>query len=114
MDKIKLLLAALLTAAGIFGFYRLGAEPLLVRVGALLLALAVAVGLVFWTAPGRSLWEFIKEARLELRKVVWPTNKEAAQSTVAVVVLVLAVALFLWVVDLGLIKMVKVLTGERF
>lgn len=114
MDKVKLVLSALLVAGGVVGFYELNAEPLLVRVGVLLVALVVAAALTLWTALGQSVWAFIKEARLELRKVVWPTRKETVQSTAVVIVLVLAIALFLWVVDFGLVRVVKVITGERF
>ncbi|MHB1586718.1 MAG: preprotein translocase subunit SecE [Acidiferrobacteraceae bacterium] len=114
IDKIKLLLAVLLVAAGIVAFYKLDAEPEIARVGVVLVTLAAAAALAFWTAPGRAAWVFVKEARLELRKVVWPTRKETTQSTLVVIALVLAAAFFLWAVDLGLIKIVKVITGERF
>ena len=114
IDKIKLLFAVLLVAAGIVAFYKLDAEPEIARVGVVLVTCALAVGLAFWTAPGRAAWVFVKEARLELRKVVWPTRKETTQSTLVVIALVLAAAFFLWAVDLGLIKIVKVITGERF
>ncbi|MHB1949853.1 MAG: preprotein translocase subunit SecE [Acidiferrobacteraceae bacterium] len=114
MDRIKLVLAVLMLAAGIVVFYKLDAEPEIVRVAVVLAALAMATGLAFWTAPGRAAWVFVKEARLELRKVVWPTRKETTQSTLVVIALVLAAAFFLWAVDLGLIKIVKIITRERF
>jgi preprotein translocase subunit SecE len=114
IDKLKLVLAMLLVAAGIVSFYKLTAEPEVARVGVVLVAVAAGAALALWTAPGREVWTFIKEARLELRKVVWPSRKETTQSTLVVIALVLAAAFFLWAVDLGLMKIVKIITGERF
>ena len=41
----------------------------------------------------------LKEARVELRKVIWPTRVETGQTTAIVVVVVLIVALILWALD---------------
>ena len=55
--------------------------------------------------------QFLKEARMELRKVKWPTRKELLASTVMVIFLVLVVAFFLGLIDFGLIKIVKRIVG---
>lgn len=52
---------------------------------------------------------FLKEARIELKRVKWPTRKELLTSTAVVIVLTLIVALYLGVVDFGLIKAIKVI-----
>jgi preprotein translocase subunit SecE len=54
---------------------------------------------------------FLKEARLELKKVKWPTRKELLASTAVVIVLVLMVSFFLGIVDFGLIKVIKNIVG---
>jgi len=43
--------------------------------------------------------KFVREVQAEAKKVVWPERKEAIQSTLMVVVMVIFVALFLWAVD---------------
>ncbi len=53
----------------------------------------------------------MKEARVELRKVTWPTPKEALASTSVVIVVVIVVSLFLGVVDLGLTRMIRLVLG---
>jgi preprotein translocase subunit SecE len=63
------------------------------------------------TAVGRSAWEFFKGARLELRKVVWPARKETMQITLVVSVMVVLVAVYMWVIDWGLHKIVRAVTG---
>ena len=112
-DRIKLVAAVLALAAGIGGYYYLGDQTLLVRVLVLLGAVAVTVVIAMQSEPGRAAWEFTKEARQELRKVVWPTRKETTQMTLVVVAMVILVSLFLWVVDWGLLAAVKALTGQR-
>ena len=43
--------------------------------------------------------EFLRNVKIELKKVTWPGKKDAYGSTLAVIVLVLGVTLFLWGVD---------------
>ncbi len=49
---------------------------------------------------------FLKEAKLELKKVIYPTREEVVGSTRVVIISVLAVVIFLGLVDLCLSKLV--------
>lgn len=111
-DKLKLILAMLIVAVGIGGFYYFSGRELLQWL-TLLAAGGVAAGVAMQSAPGRAFWEFAKDARMELRKVVWPVPRETMQMTIIVFVLVVLIALFLWGVDWILIKVVQGLTGQR-
>ena len=42
---------------------------------------------------------FLKETRIELRKVVWPTREETFKTTGIIMIAVVIVAIFLWIVD---------------
>ncbi len=53
--------------------------------------------------------EFLANVKGELKKVTWPTKKDTYASTLAVIVLVLIVATFLWVVDSALSTMIRAL-----
>ena len=110
-DKLKLILAVLIVAGGIGGFYYFDDKPDLVQVAVILAAAVLAVIVVAQTEFGRSAWEFTKGARLELRKVVWPARKETMQVTLIVFVMVILVAVYMWVIDWGLHKIVRVVTG---
>ena len=72
----------------------------------------IAVAVAMQGATGRNAWEFAKGARAELRKVVWPSNKETMQMTLVVFGMVVLIAVFLWVVDWGLLKIVRALSGR--
>jgi preprotein translocase subunit SecE len=98
-DKAKLIGAAVLLIAGVVAFYSLGKSDLWVRVVALLALIAAAVGVFFTSEAGKELIGFGKESTREVKKVVWPTRKEALQNTGYVFAFVFAMALFLWITD---------------
>ena len=54
---------------------------------------------------------FLNEAKAELKKVTWPTRKQAIASTAVVIVVVIILSIFLSLVDLGLTKMIKLILG---
>ena len=98
-DKAKLAAAALLLLGGIVAFYSLGRLDLWIRVVALLALVALAVGAFFTSESGKQLIGFGKESVKEVKKVVWPTRKEALQNTAMVFAFVFLMALFLWITD---------------
>jgi preprotein translocase subunit SecE len=51
--------------------------------------------------------QFLREVKVELKKVVWPTRKQTIGSTVVVLVLTIIIALFLGIVDMGLSSLVR-------
>lgn len=112
VNKIKLLLAALLLVAGIAGFYLLADKPTVVRILAFLAGLAASIAVLWMTPVGQRALSFIGDSVVESRKVVWPTRKETIQTTLVVFVLVLVMAAFLAVVDIGFAFMVQWLMGR--
>jgi preprotein translocase subunit SecE len=112
LDTVKLLLAVLILAGGIVGFYYLEAQALWVRLLVILGAAAAAVLVAGQTAIGRSAWRFAVDSRTEVRKVVWPTRQETMQTLLAILVAILLTALFLWAVDSILFWVVRQLTGQ--
>ena len=71
----------------------------MIRVAALLVIAVVAALVAVQTERGRNTWNLMKEARGEIRRVVWPSNQETTQTTLVVLVLVLVFALILWGLD---------------
>ena len=112
-DKIKLALAGLIVLAGMVGFYYLSTSPLVVRIGVLLGAAAVAAALAWTSEPGKRFYAYCQDAVEETKKVVWPSRKETMQTTAVVVAFVVVMALFLWVVDASLVWLVRVLVGRE-
>ncbi|MBI5591096.1 MAG: preprotein translocase subunit SecE [Deltaproteobacteria bacterium] len=52
--------------------------------------------------------QFLREVKVELKKVAWPSRKQAMGSTIVVIMLVLLVSFFLGIVDIGLSSLIKV------
>jgi preprotein translocase subunit SecE len=52
--------------------------------------------------------QFLREVKIELKKVVWPTRKQTIGSTIVVLILTMIVALFLGMVDMGLSNLIRV------
>ena len=99
IDKVKIFAAVLIVIAGIYGFYYFAEQHALVRAGAVLASVIAAAVIVLTSTQGQAAWEFAKGARLEVRKVVWPTRKETVQATIVVIALVIVIGLILWLVD---------------
>ena len=77
----------------------LGKQDLWLRVGALVLLMAGAIVVFFTSESGKQLIAYGQDSAREVRKVVWPTRKEAMQMTGYVFAFVFVMALFLWLTD---------------
>jgi preprotein translocase subunit SecE len=98
-DKAKLAAAALLVVGAVVAFYLLGTQDLWLRVVALLLLIVAGVVVFFTSEPGKELIAFSRDSVREVKKVVWPSRKEALQMTGYVFAFVFVMALFLWLTD---------------
>lgn len=98
-DRAKLAVAGVLVVGAVVAFYLLSKQEMWVRVVALLVLLAMAVGAFFASESGKQLIAFGQDSVKEVKKVVWPTRKEAGQMTLYVFAFVVVMALFLWLTD---------------
>lgn len=101
-DKLKFVLALLLVAAGVAGFYLLSEQVLVLRVLVVLAGVAAGSATAWFTEPGQRFAVFVRETVVETKKVVWPTRKETVQMTGVVFAFMVAMALFLWLTDKSL------------
>ncbi|MEI6355152.1 MAG: preprotein translocase subunit SecE [Methylococcus sp.] len=112
IDIVKLVLAIIVLIGGIVGYYHFADKSLIYRVLGVLLSGLLSMGMVLTTQLGRQFLGFLVEARVEVRKVVWPNRQETVQSTLVVVALVFLVGLILWTLDAGLFWGISRLTGQ--
>ena len=98
-DKAKLAGATALVVGALAAFYLLGKQGQLAQWAALLVGMAAAIAIFFASEPGKQLFAFGQDAWREVRKVVWPSRKEAVQMTAYVFGFVVVMALFLWLTD---------------
>ena len=102
IDTFKLMTAVLVLIAGVAGFYYFEAESQLLRVLGMLAVAVVASFIAASSDQGRRSLGFVRDARVEVRKVVWPTRQETLQTTAAVLFMVVLVAIMLWLFDMFL------------
>ncbi len=110
-DLLKWLGVAVLVVVGVVGNQYYSAQPILYRVLALLVIAAIAAYVGLQTGKGKAFFVLAKEARAEIRKVVWPTRQETTQTTLIVVAVVLVMALLLWGLDSLLGWLVSLIVG---
>ena len=110
-DTLKWGLVLLLLAGAVAGNFIYGEASVLIRAVAVVFAVAVAGLIALQTEKGSNALIFAKEARTEVRKVVWPTRQEAVQTTGIVLVVTLLMSLLLWGLDSFLFWLVGLVTG---
>jgi preprotein translocase subunit SecE len=98
-DKAKMGAAVVLAIAAVAGFYLLGKQGPVAQWGALAIGLAAAVVVFLTSESGKEFVGFSRDSVKEVKKVVWPTRKEAIQMTAYVFGFVVLMALFLWLTD---------------
>ena len=111
LDWLKWLLVFALIAAAVLGNWYLGEQSLLNRVLAILGLALTALLLASQTEKGAAVLSLLKEARMEIRRVVWPTRQETTQTTFIVIVLVIVFAVILWGLDSLLSWLISTVIG---
>ena len=100
LDTIKIAIALGLLVGGpvVLSIYKVTTSGI-AKTGAIIGLVLAALVVFLTTAKGRASWEFMKDARIEVRKVIWPTQKETLQTTLIVIVMAVAVGLILFMFD---------------
>lgn len=81
--------------------YLIGRIPSSVAMGVLFLLLLMGVSVVvfFASQTGREFITYVKESRIELRRVFWPSMDETKKMTLMVLVVMVIILFFLMIVD---------------
>ena len=75
------------------------ANNIWVRIGVILACIVVALGLLYATHQGKGFVRLLKDSRVELRRVVWPTKQETVTTSWQVLLVVVVTAIILWCFD---------------
>ena len=113
LDTLKWAVIILTLAGAVVGNYVYSDQSVLIRAIGVVAAVFVAGLIAIQTEKGRTALNFAKEARVETRKVVWPTRQEAIQTTGIVIVATLVMSLILWGLDSILFELVGFITGLK-
>ena len=112
LDILKLLISAVVLVGGLYSYYYFVEVSLPLRVLMVLGGLAAGIGIALTSTQGLRLRGFVQGARVEIRKVVWPTKQETTQTAIAVFIFTLIMALFFWALDSLLLYITRSLVGS--
>ena len=112
IDTVKLLLSAAALFSGLFSYYYYLQVSLPLRVLMVLGGLLVGTAIAMTSFQGKQLFSFIQSSRIEIRKVIWPTNQETSQTTIAVFVFTLVMGIFFWGLDSFLLWLTRTMVGS--
>ncbi|AXU96825.1 preprotein translocase subunit SecE [Erwinia persicina] len=114
LEILKWLGVVVLLVAAVAGnsYYRDVTLPL--RALAVVVLMAAAAGIALLTTKGKATVAFAREARTEVRKVIWPTRQETLHTTLIVAAVTAVMSLILWGLDGILVRLVSFITGLRF
>ncbi len=110
-DTLKWVVTVVLVAAAVVGNSWYGQEPFLYRLLGVLFVGGLAALVAARTERGKAFITLVKDARTEVKRVVWPTRQETVQTTLIVLVVVSIMAFILWLLDLGLGKLISMIVG---
>ena len=112
LDTVKLALALALLLGGVVAYHYYAEVSKLIRVGGILATVAAAFVIAYQTDQGRQIAGFVRDAQIEVRKVVWPTRQETAQTTFVVMIVVVVFAFLLWILDIILGGLMQTVIGH--
>ena len=111
-DTALMTLSILVLVTGVVAFYWYDEDGLALRLGMVAGGLIVAGGLLWISWYGREFRQFAQAARVELRKVVWPSREDTLRTTMMVIAFAIAMGVFFWVLDMILTWAIRWLTGQ--
>jgi preprotein translocase subunit SecE len=111
-DTALITLSVLVLLFGIGAFYWYEDQPLPLRLAMVVAGLAGGAALAWFSWYGREFWQFAQAARVELRKVVWPSREETIKTTYVVFIFAIVMGLFFWGLDWILTWLTRLLTGQ--
>ena len=113
LEAMKWVVVVALLLVAIVGNYLYRDIMLPLRALAVVILIAAA-GVALLTTKGKATVAFAREARTEVRKVIWPTRQETLHTTLIVAAVTAVMSLILWGLDGILVRLVSFITGLRF
>ncbi|MAR78301.1 MAG: preprotein translocase subunit SecE [Gammaproteobacteria bacterium] len=100
-SNVPLMLVSLsMLLAAIVAFYYFSEIRLFYRVLGLLVVLGLASLVLYQTTFGKTIFVYVTESKVELKKVTWPTKQETTQTALGVIVIVVIIGILLWLLDM--------------
>jgi len=110
LNKLKWLFTLALLTIGLVANYYFQEINVSLRVIGWIILVSMALLVASMTSQGKRTINFSKDARAELRRVVWPSRQETVRTSIMVLMMILVVGLILWGIDSILLWAVSLVT----
>ncbi|WP_395480005.1 preprotein translocase subunit SecE [Candidatus Curculioniphilus buchneri] len=114
LEIIKWLVVVILLCIAIIGNYIYRDFSLPIRILVIMICIVGAGCVAMFTSKGKCVIAFAREARIEVRKVIWPNRQETLHTTLIVAAVTTIMSLILWGLDSILVRVVLFVTNLRF
>ncbi|AWX14874.1 preprotein translocase subunit SecE [Mergibacter septicus] len=104
----------LIAVSAVGNLYYADRFSIAIRIVGVVVLLAIALLLLAFTTQGTKARVFLKESRIELRKIIWPARSEATQTTFIVMGVTVVTSLILWGLDSIIVSLINFITSLRF
>jgi preprotein translocase subunit SecE len=111
LDMVKWLVVAVLLGGLVYGYGAYEEVSVLYRALVAVTVVVVALGIASTTEKGQIFLTFAKDARIEVRKVVWPSRQEVVRMTLVILAATAVVGLMLYLIDMVLVWAIGLVTG---
>ncbi|WMY95388.1 MAG: preprotein translocase subunit SecE [Arsenophonus sp.] len=113
-DILKWTLVGFFLIITIVGNYYFREYSTILRTVMVVIMAFFSIGLVLWTKKGQEILGFMRAAKMEIRKVIWPNRQETLQTTLVVVLVTIIMSLILWGLDGIMLRLVSFIISLRF
>lgn len=111
LDIVKWVVTLVLLGGIVAANYIFEDVSVLIRAVVAVVAVGLAGFVASTTNKGNAFITFAKDARIEVRKVVWPTRQETTQTTIIVLIATAFMSLLLYLLDMAIVELVSLITG---
>jgi preprotein translocase subunit SecE len=111
LDTVKWLVIVVLLGGLVYGYGAYAEVSVLYRALIAVTVVVVALGIASTTEKGQTFLSFAKDARIEVRKVVWPSRQEVVRMTLIILAATAVVGLMLYLIDMVLVWAISLVTG---
>jgi preprotein translocase subunit SecE len=112
LDKLLVIISAAIILGSVIFYNSYPMISALIRTLIILAGIGLSIIVLYQSRTGKDIWEFILSARVELRKIIWPSRQETTQMTIVVVVFTFIMSIFFWALDMFLLWATRLLTGQ--
>ncbi len=113
LEVIKWVIVAILLLVAIIGNYYYCDSNQTLRCLVVLLIITIAGAVALITTKGKESIVFARDARTEIRKVIWPTCQETRHTTLIVGAVTAVMSMILWGIDSVLVRFVSFIISLR-